>query len=136
MSEYTITMHIKPQPKQRARVTKHGTYTPPETVAFEQNIGWEYKLNGGKMLHGPISLECTFTFKIPKSRKDVRPGDWHSQRPDSDNLVKCVSDGLNGVAFEDDCQIVHSVAWKMWGVEDMVQITVREVKQYGRDIDG
>jgi len=64
---------------------------------------------------GPTRVECRFYFGIPKSReKKLKEGDWHTQRPDTDNCVKSVWDAMNKICFADDCMVVQMVAEKRW----------------------
>ena len=46
----------------------------------------------------PVEVSITFWLPIPKSRKDLKPMDWHCQKPDKDNLEK----GLLDAIFEND----------------------------------
>jgi len=50
-----------------------------------------------------------------------------TQRPDLSNVVKAVEDGLNGLAFVDDKQIVATIAMKMYGPESCVRVSIREL---------
>lgn len=109
-----FVVHGKPVPKQRPRMTRYGAvYTPAETIRFEKLVAKSAISAGARPVSGPVSVELETVFPIPKSwtkaRKAAAEGQPHTQRPDLDNLVKSVLDGLNGVAFADDSQ-VHSVA--------------------------
>lgn len=84
-------IHDNPAPKGRARVTDHGAYTPPKTAAWEERVGWAYK--GKPFFTGPVGLRITFY----RGRKGA----------DIDNLLKSTMDGLNGVAYGDDVQVVY-----------------------------
>lgn len=109
----------KPQPKQRPRMTRYGAvYTPAATQSFERLVKRHAKLAGAKPGLEPVHVDITSVFAIPKSwskkRKLAADGQPHISRPDLDNLVKSVLDGLNGVAFADDA-LVHSVSCrKVW----------------------
>ena len=84
-----------PRPKQRPRIGRSGhVYTPRETRQWEATVGWEYKRRRGPRFEGDVSMELEFLY--PSAR-----------RVDLDNLSKAVLDGLQGVAFEDDSQIVR-----------------------------
>ena len=48
-------------------------------------------------------------------------------RPDIDNLVKIVLDGLNGVAFMDDKQVIELYAIKRYSIEPRTEIMVEEI---------
>jgi Holliday junction resolvase RusA-like endonuclease len=125
MTKFTIGG--TPQGKQRARVTKHGTYTPQKTKDYEKLVGWSYKAAGGKMMEGGVSLDVVAYFAIPKSRKDVEWGAYHLQKPDLDNVVKIYLDSLNGIAYEDDSQVCNIYAVKRWSYESRVEVTVRGI---------
>ena len=117
----------KPQPKQRPRVTSHGTYTPQATVDYERLVGWQCRsVYKGKPLTTALKLTVRVFFKLPK-RTVKEKGDWHTNRPDLDNIIKSIKDGLNGIAYEDDSQIVYLVATKQWASEDYVIVEIEEV---------
>ena len=120
-----IVIQGKPQPKQRARVTKWGSYTPPETVAYEKLVALTW--GNRPMLQGAIAMKVTCVFKIPKSRKDLTVGQVHTQKPDATNVTKCIEDGLNGRAYKDDSQIVDSRTVKVWGLDEYVEVELEEV---------
>ena len=44
----------------------------------------------------------------------LKEGDWHTQRPDTDNCVKSTWDAMNSLVFEDDCIVVQMLAEKRW----------------------
>ena len=117
----------KPQPKQRPRVTIKGTYTPQATVDYERLVGWQCRsVYKGKPLTQALKLTVRVFFKLPK-RTVKEKGDWHTQRPDLDNVIKSIKDGLNGIAYEDDSQIASLVATKQWASEDYVIVELEEI---------
>jgi Holliday junction resolvase RusA-like endonuclease len=63
----------------------------------------------------PVVLRADFFFAIPKSRaRKLAEGANHTQRPDLDNCLKSIKDGLNQVAWHDDCCVVEIHARKLW----------------------
>lgn len=50
-----------------------------------------------------------------------------TQRPDLSNIVKAVEDGLNGLAWVDDKQVVGERAMKHYGPEDCVWVRIEEI---------
>jgi len=88
----TCVIHDNPVPKERVRVTDHGTFTPAKTAAWEERVGWAYK--GKAHFEGPVLVRLRF---YRETHRTV----------DLDNLVKAVLDGLNGVAYDDDSQVVR-----------------------------
>jgi Holliday junction resolvase RusA-like endonuclease len=72
---------------------------------------------------GPVCLRVTFDMPRPKGhfgsgrRADIlKPSapHHHTKKPDLDNLAKFVKDVLNGLAWEDDCQVVNLYAVKRY----------------------
>ena len=114
----------KPQPKQRVRVTKYSTFTPQVTKDYEALVGWIYHQTDGKITDLPVRLDIEMRFKIAKSRKDLKVGDYHIQRPDGDNVVKTITDGLKGFAYYDDCQVAVCNSKKIWWDSNEVIITI------------
>ncbi len=107
MPVYVFTVPGDPVPWKRARRAGNRYFTDPSDAAHRDKIK-AYARNAGvrKPLLGPVGLEVKFvkdSFAFPEA---------HSVG-DLDNLVKGVKDALQGVAFEDDCQIVHLTARKI-----------------------
>ena len=75
------------------------------------------------------------TFFVPaswskKRRKAAMEEPWYSGRPDGDNILKCILDGLTGTAYADDSAVVHAEITKHRTLDpDEVGclITVREM---------
>lgn len=107
----TFMVPGQPVPKGRPRVLKNGqTYTDKRTREAEKAIGFAAKTaliqqRRNRPLTGPLSLTVYFHLK-------------NRRRMDVDNLLKTVQDGLNGVAFEDDSQIVEVHAYKRMSCMD------------------
>lgn len=99
--------------KRRVRHMRNGhSYTDEQTRADMELVGWAYK--GKKYPKGtPLKLTVLAYSQMPKSRQKRFDSEPFVKKPDLDNIVKCVMDGLNGVAYEDDAQIVEIVAHKM-----------------------
>lgn len=119
MQPIRITIPGRPIPKGRPRLGMSGrkayVYTPPKTAEYEKLVGWVAKCSGCKPVAGPVSVEL-----------DV----YVRSRMDLDNVAKSVLDGLNGVAYADDGQIVelrarkHKVKNRQ---DERVEIEIREV---------
>ena len=78
---------------------------------WRADIARNAELNGCVRLTGGVSFEVTFVFEKPKSA--TRPAPW--VKPDLDKLIRAVLDGLTGIAYEDDCQVIHIVTRKIYG---------------------
>lgn len=107
----------KPQGKGRPRFGKYAVYTPKATTDYEKLVATCYR---GDMLSGPLTCEITAVFEIPKSytkaqKKDIESGVLQpTKKPDADNIAKIVMDALNGVAYEDDKQVVSLEIYKVY----------------------
>ena len=51
-----------------------------------------------------------------------------TKKPDVDNVVKSIFDGLNKVAFKDDTQIVELHCSKRYSYTPRVEVTFKEFK--------
>lgn len=109
------------------------TYTPKETHAAEKAIADAYSVKCGTdvLFHGqPIGIDCRFYMKIPKSisakkRKEMDENrEYHTKKPDLDNLIKTVCDALNGVAFDDDSSIVMLRGSKVYSAEPHTEVVL------------
>lgn len=102
-----------PIPKARHRVNLTGgkpiSYTPRKVRQFEEGVGWAAKAAHVRPMPGPLAVEID-SYVLPRGPKELVA--------DVDNLGKSVLDGLNGIAWEDDRQVVelrvrrHKVAAK------------------------
>lgn len=122
-----------PKGKQRPRHNKYTVYTPGESKDYEKLVATLYKLNRGEMLEGNLKLVIEAYYKIPKSssKKDKLMMEQQIKRPalkpDIDNVVKIIMDGLNGVAYKDDCQVVCVVANKYYSHEPKVAVSIYNI---------
>lgn len=112
---YIFSYFTEAVPKARPITTKHHTFTPKRTKDFENFIANSTYMtmrdwNMDMFPEGiPLKISIDFFLKPPKRlmRKDgLIKGCMPVFRPDLDNYVKAVLDGLNGILFVDDSQIV------------------------------
>lgn len=130
----------QPQGKQRARVTIRGgfakAYTPEKTASYENLIMLSFvtALHGNKtpFWECPLEIKIKAFYAIPKSfSKKKQQAALDSQirpttKPDIDNVVKCVCDALNKVAYKDDTQVIRLSAEKYYGDEPKLCIEIKE----------
>ena len=70
---------------------------------------------------GPIKLEVVFIMKRPKymqAKKWSEGRIFHDKRPDIDNLLKMVADGLQPQIIADDAKIVMVTASKFYAAKN------------------
>jgi crossover junction endodeoxyribonuclease RusA len=82
-----------------------------ELAVWRADIARNAELYGYKPVSGAIAVEINFVFNKPKTVTRELP----TVAPDLDKLVRAVLDGLTGVAYEDDCQVVTITASKHYG---------------------
>jgi crossover junction endodeoxyribonuclease RusA len=109
--EYTFTIDAKPQVKQRPRMSRRGkVYTPAKTRDYEQLVGTFYD---GPKFETPVAMRLEFTTKYTTVTLTPVDKPENYLRGDLTNYVKAVEDGLNGIAYLDDHQIVRVEAWRL-----------------------
>lgn len=111
-------------PKGRPRFGNGRTYTPAKTRSYEELIGLQGRLamRGERPWTGPLNLTVSAYLPVPKSwstkkrqmalNGQIKP----TSKPDMDNIIK-LADGLNGIAWEDDSQIVNVLAHKAYAAD-------------------
>lgn len=121
----TFAIAIRPEPKRRPRFSRFGTYTDAKTVKFENHVAIACH-NAAKMFawvknKSPVAVSLEFDFKRPKTSKLGYP------IPDVDNLAKSILDGMNGVLFEDDKQVIRLEAEKRFSDEDRIVVCISKL---------
>lgn len=113
------------QPRQRTRVVAAGgrtfasNYTPSNhpVNAFKAAVRMAWP-TGQHPIGGAVSVELFFVFPLAASkRKKVNAATRKTNKPDVDNLAKGVCDALNGLAWNDDCQVAKLTVEK-WTAGD------------------
>jgi Holliday junction resolvase RusA-like endonuclease len=137
----SFTIPGAPVAKARARSTSDGRhYTPAKTMDYEHKVavyarqamaGW-VKAGNGAMLIGPITVRVYAHLPIPSSWSKKKQADAAkcmispTSRPDLDNYIKSVLDGMNGIVFHDDAQVVYLCAGKAYSADPRVYVEVEE----------
>jgi Holliday junction resolvase RusA-like endonuclease len=134
----TFSVDGDPVGKQRARHRRVGnfvrTYTPAKTVDYETRIREAGRLAMGTQepLETPVTMFLYIRTGIPKSYSKKRREaclsgqEKPTKKPDSSNILKAVEDGLNGVVYVDDCQIINHHITKVYASESGIEVMVKE----------
>jgi Holliday junction resolvase RusA-like endonuclease len=108
----------EPVAKGRPRVTSKGfSYTPEKTKGYENLVKMCWQESGLTGLgNKPLSVIISLYFSVPKSylSKFNKHGLEHTKKPDLDNCAKTILDALNGLAYDDDSQIVELTIRKQY----------------------
>lgn len=143
----TIAIFGEPVGKGRPRFARNGAYvrayTPDKTRQYEENVAMIYRLRKGDNFGAePVILKVDAYFSVPKSaskkaREEMLSGDaFCMKKPDADNIIKCIADALNGVAYNDDKQIVRCFCSKHYSDTPRVEITVLPAQRPERSENG
>lgn len=96
----------------RPRVTRRGTYIPQKTRDYRNRIKGAFMEAGGMRRSGPVSVRVCVYRELPKSRPKRVESEPDTFKPDVDNIAKNVLDALNGIAWDDDSQVVELIVRK------------------------
>ena len=128
-----FTIPGEPVSKGRPRFTRTGfAYTDKRTAKFENLVRLAYSETYPDRIpsDAPVSLSVDAYFSIPKSWSKKKKADAadnilrKTTKPDLDNVVKSVSDGLNGVAWRDDAQICMLNSWKGFSENPRTEVEI------------
>lgn len=137
MKRIRFIVPSKPKGKERPRLTKNGgIYTPKITKKYEELVGIMYRSAGGREIDAkvPVRVHISAIYQMPKNSNKAMRDLMHEAKllpvgkPDIDNVVKIVLDGLNKVAWHDDAQVVSVLAEKEYGDEQCVIVTVEALQ--------
>ena len=138
-----ISIPGKPVGKGRPRFSTAGgfakTYTPKKTVDFENLVRLAWMQVGAAKLDGDIVAVIDAYFPIPKSVSKKKRLELerkpYPHKPDADNICKVILDALNnGIAYDDDAQVVSVVVRKLYSDDPRTEVTLAErSKDYNDD---
>lgn len=137
---FVVHFHIEgtPVPKKRPRFSTQGgivrSYTDKGTRNYEDHVNLSSRAAMGSTgpLETPVGVYLYVRLPVPKSRSKKRTeaalGGLEKPicKPDIDNLAKSLLDGMNGVVFKDDSQIVSLHVTKVYASVPGVDIMVKE----------
>ena len=144
MNEIKLVIYGEPVPQGRPRFARVGkyvhTYDPQKSKNYKQLVRlWVTQqlktIDGFKPLEKALYVDLTFWLPIPiswskKKRIEADSGVVRPVvKPDTDNLVKSVTDSCNGLLWADDCVITDLHARKRYTAgQARVEMIVREVE--------
>lgn len=126
----------EPVGKGRPRIGRVGgharMFTPQKTASYEGLIalaGTE-AMAGRTLLEGAVMVEMRIVLAIPQSMSKKRKAQaiagelFPTKKPDMDNVIKAIYDGLNGVVWKDDVQVVDAFVRKRYGEVPGVHVRI------------
>lgn len=118
-----------PKGKGRPKATTIGghvsMYTPQDTVDNEQYIAdvAAQAMGGASPTTEPVIVTVLVTVLVPtswseKKRKQALDGEiFPDKKPDVDNVIKSILDGMNAVVYHDDKQVVGLSIMKLYSTK-------------------
>ena len=137
----SFTVPGAPQGKGRPKVVKIGGFTrmatPAKTVAYEGIVAHaaQVAMAGRPMLDRAVACNVFIDAQVPaswsgKKQRQALAGDvLPTTKPDADNVVKAVFDGLNGVLWRDDVLVVDLRVRKRYAATPCVRVEVWELAE-------
>jgi len=128
-----------PKGKGRPRFTRAGkftrVYTDKQTLDYEALIKFfaAEAMGSTDPLETPVSVYLYIRHAVPQSYSKKRTEACLSgleqpcKKPDIDNIAKTYLDGMNGVVFLDDTQVVDLHVKKVYSAVPGVDVMVMEV---------
>jgi Holliday junction resolvase RusA-like endonuclease len=138
MISIMFTIYGHPVAKGRPRFSTRGkfpvAYTPEKTKTYETEVGMMAKaaMGASKALEGALEAFIYVTFPVPPSYSKKRTEaclsdtEKHIKRPDLDNVIKAVIDGMDKIVFNNDSQITSIHSTKVYGAVAKVEVMVRQ----------
>jgi Holliday junction resolvase RusA-like endonuclease len=123
--------------KGRPRFARQGTfvktYTDSKTLTYEKSIQTYAKKAMGSTspLIGAVAAYLHIGIPIPPSYSKTRQKacieglERPTKKPDIDNIVKAVLDGMNGIVYLDDKQVVDLHLTKVYSETEGVDILIK-----------
>ena len=134
---YNLTIFANPIAASRPRVTRWSTYykEPYNSYkSFLRNKVIESMPDSFLSVFDAsmaLKMNIIFEMEIPKSYSKKKRlslvGTYVIKKPDTDNLIKSVQDGLNGIVYHDDSQIASVNAVKIYSLEPKTIINIKEL---------
>lgn len=139
MNEIKFTVPGQPVAKGRPKVARRGKhvtmYTPEKTANYEGLVAHSaaFAMAGKDLIKGAVSVDLDIRLQIPASwskKKQQQAADGliaATKKPDADNVEKGIFDGMNGVVWIDDVQVVQVSKRKRYAATPGVVVIVREL---------
>lgn len=136
MTSIIFTVPGQPVGKGRPRIGKVGAharmFTPEKTANYEGLIAHagHAAMQGRPLLTGPVRVVLDIRLQVPaswskKKQAQALAGEIYPMtKPDKDNVIKAIYDGLNGVAWKDDVQVVEGSQRKRYSETPGVYVEI------------
>jgi len=138
-TEIQFVVPGQPIAKGRPKFARRGkfvtAYSPAKTVNYEGLVAHaaSFAMAGRDLIQGAVSVDLDIRLQIPESwsnKKKIAAANGEiaaTKRSDIDNITKGIFDGMNGVVWRDDGQVVEASQRKRYAETPGVVVIVREL---------
>jgi len=129
-----------PVGKGRPKVSSSGgkfarMYTPEKTASYETLVALaaQQAMEGRPLLSGPVNVRMAILLPVPASWSKRKQAAalaglvYPTKKPDADNVVKAIFDGINGVVWNDDVQVCGLNMTKRYACTPGVEVLVSPI---------
>lgn len=111
-------------------------YDAPKNAEYKALVAMmaAKEMYGMAPMDKPVAVTITVHKQVPQSwskkrQKEALSGEIRpTGRPDIDNYIKAVFDGLNQIVFKDDSQVTHVTASKMYSTTPGMSVVAAELQ--------
>lgn len=137
-----IDFVVEGKPVPAVRMTQRSKYADPAAkkyMNYKRLVGMTAKSVMNKklltMIEGTVSVRIDIFYEVPKSytkkrKTDIYDSDYQIRpevRGDIDNVAKSILDGMNGICFKDDIQVVELIVNKRFDDAAGVSVIVKSI---------
>jgi Holliday junction resolvase RusA-like endonuclease len=129
-----IVIDKVPVAQARARPGKFGRFYNPnhaDKMRWKFIIGPQMKKLSKLTPGAPLKVEATFYLPIAESLSEAKrralDGQWHTNKPDIDNLIKFGFDVMSKIVYDDDRFIACMYIEKVFSLVPMVVFRISEL---------
>lgn len=137
----TVTFAVLGDPVAKGRPRASRTHTgirmrtPAATKRYEEIVQSAARaaMGAGAPFRRPVSLRVEIYLPIPLSWSKVRQTKARigvicaTNKPDADNVLKAIKDGMNGIVYDDDSQVIAMTVTKKYALEPRVDVEAKEI---------
>lgn len=129
-----------PVGKGRPKVSTRGgkfarMYTPEKTASYESLVALAARqaMAGMPLFDGPVEVVMAILLPVPASWSKKKQAEalrgvlLPTKKPDADNVVKAIFDGINGVVWHDDVQVCGLLMVKRYAAVPGVHVRIQPV---------
>ena len=134
MYEFEMIGSIVGKARPRMNTKTGKAYTPTNTKNYEYFLRQWFirKYPNFKPIDGRVKVSIIAYFEVPKSTSKKKETEMLSnnisptKKPDIDNIIKIVLDGINKFAFKDDTQVIKLGVEKKYAETPRIYVKIEE----------